>query len=395
MNKAEKQTGHGSENAGGAAPYKIGLAGAVEIIIGTVIGSGIYIMIGPLAAAAGPGLFLCYLIALVVAVAASICYAQVASVFPATAATYRYTKMFYGDFIGFAVGWFRLVGSFCGLALFCGFGAPYISISNLTPMWGAGAGTILKGSMTAFYAYTGLYIVAEVGDEVQNAQRNIPRSIIISSAVVGFLYLGTTLTFAGGLGWDTIKALRPNLVQAAQLMLNPWVAGLVQLGAVLAIITPMNASYMASSRSLYSLSVDGMMPRVFSRLNRYNVPGLATVTIYIPALLVVVLDLPVLFLGTVSSIVLLSSMTLVAGACLMLKKKYPEQFQRAPFRLSDTALKILPVFTALAAALLTIVSLAEDLLILYSFGFWMLTGWIYYYAWKKSCKRKAKFKPTR
>ncbi len=102
-------------------------------------------------------------------------------------------------------------------------------------------------------------------------------------------------------------------------MLNPWVAALVQLGAILAIITPMNASYMASSRSLYSLAVDGMMPRILSRLNRYNVPGLATITIYIPALLVVVLDLPVLFLGTVSSIVLLSSMTLVAGACLMLK----------------------------------------------------------------------------
>lgn len=451
MTKTGKNPEFAAGGAAGDTRHKIGLAGAVEIIIGTVIGSGIYIMIGPLAAAAGPGLFLCYLIALVVAVAASICYAQVASVFPATAATYRYTKMFYGDFIGFAVGWFRLVGSFCGLALmssgfadyvsvylavdkrltaaaaltvilivnllgikttqrvvqflviavmgglalFCGFGAPHVRLSNLTPLWGAGAGTILKGSMTAFYAYTGLYIVAEVGDEVQNAQKNIPRSIIISSAVVGLLYLGTTLTFAGGLGWDTIKALRPNLAQAAGLMLNPWVAGLVQLGAILAIITPMNASYMASSRSLYSLAVDGMMPRFLSRLNRYNVPGLATVTIYVPALLVVVLDLPVLFLGTVSSIVLLSSMTLVAGACLMLKRKYPEEFHRAPFRLADTVLKILPVFTVMAAVLLTIVSLVEDLLILYSFGFWTLAGWVYYYVWQRSRKRRAQLKPTR
>jgi hypothetical protein len=49
----------------------------------------------------------------------------------------------------------------------------------------------------------------------------------------------------------------------------------------------------------------------------------------------------------------------------------------------------------MAAVLLTIVSLAEDLLILYSFGFWMLAGWIYYYAWKRSRKRRAQPKPTR
>ncbi len=128
MTKTGKNPEFAAGGAAGDTRQKIGLAGAVEIIIGTVIGSGIYIMIGPLAAAAGPGLFLCYLIALVVAVAASICYAQVASVFPATAATYRYTKMFYGDFIGFAVGWFRLVGSFCGLALMSSGFADYVSV---------------------------------------------------------------------------------------------------------------------------------------------------------------------------------------------------------------------------------------------------------------------------
>ena len=53
------------------------------------------------------------------------------------------------------------------------------------------------------------------------------------------------------------------------------------------------------------------------------------------------------------------------------------------------------LLTVMAAVLLTIVSLVEDLLILYSFGFWMLAGWVYYYAWKKNCKRKARLKPTR
>jgi APA family basic amino acid/polyamine antiporter len=430
-----------------SASYKIGLAGAVEIIVGTVIGSGIYIMIGPLAVATGPGLFLCYFTALIVAVTSSICYAQVASVFPATAATYRYAKMFYSDFIGFVIGWMRLVGSFCGLALmssgfagylsvyldldsrlvaaavltavlivnllgirttqrvvqflvvaviaglavFSGFGIFKVQPDNLTPLWGPGIGPVLKGSMSAFYAYTGLYIVAEVGDEVENPQKNIPKSIIIASAIVGFLYLVTTLVFTGGLGWDTIKAFEPNLAQASALLENPW-APLIQVCAMVAIITPMNAAYMASSRSLYSLATDGIMPPVFSRLNRYNAPGFAIVTIYIFALIMIVFDLPVLFLGTISSIVILGGMTLVAGACLTIKKRYPEDFQSAPFRLSDFSLRVLPVFTIISAVLLTVVSLAEDPLMLYSFGFWLVLGIGYYYLRRISLSRKRQLK---
>ncbi len=415
--------------------YKIGLSGAVGIIVGTVIGSGIYIMIGPLAVAAGPGLFLCYLIALIIAVTSSICYAQVASVFPATAATYRYAKMFYNNFTGFLVGWFRLIGSFCGLALmsngfahyistywtidsrlaaaavltfflfvnllgikttqrvvqflvvavttglviFCSAGIFKIKPDNLIPLWGPGIGPVLKGGMAAFYAYTGLYIVAEVGDEVQNPQRNIPRSIFIASVIVGMLYLVTTLVFSGGIGWDKIRESAPNLAQASMMLLNPQAAAVVQFSAMVAIMTPMNASYMASSRSLYSMSIDGIMPSVFSRLNRYNVPGFATILIYIFALLIVVLDLPILFLGTVSSIVILSGMTLVAGACLTIKKRYRDEFQSAPFRLSDMGLRVLPVFTIISALLLTVVSLVEDPLILYSFGFWFLAGCGFYH----------------
>jgi len=428
--------------------YKIGLAGAVEIIVGTVVGSGIYIMIGPLAVAAGPGLFLCYLIALVIAVTSSVCYAQVASVFPSTAATYQYAKMFYNDYIGFVTGWFRLIGSFCGLALmssgfahyisaylavdrkliavavltvilvvnllgikttqrvvqflvvaviaglaiFCGFGVFEIKPGNLTPLWGPGIGPVLKGSMSAFYAYTGLYIVAEVGDEVENPQKNIPKSIFIASVIVGLLYLFTTFVFSGGLGWDTIKEYEPNLAQAARLLINPWAAALIQISAMVAIITPMNAAYMASSRSLYSLAVDRIMPLVFSKLNRYNVPGFATVTIYIFALLMIVLDLPVLFLGTISSIVILSGMTLVAGACLVIKKKYPESFESAPFKLSDASLKALPIFTIISAVLLTVASLVEDPLMLYSFGFWFLLGSGYYYIRKNILSRRGQLR---
>ena len=93
------------------------------------------------------------------------------------------------------------------------------------------------------------------------------------------MYLGTTPWLGTG---QHHQGPRPNLAQAAGLMLNPWVAALCSWGH--------SGHYHPDECILYGKQVaaqpggDGMMPRILSRLNRYNVPGLATITIYIPRL---------------------------------------------------------------------------------------------------------------
>lgn len=427
----------------GNQPFKISLYGAVVMIVGTVIGAGIYIMIGPIAVATGPGLFLCYLFALATAITSSLCYAQVASVFPATAGTYQYVKMFYSDTMGYLIGWLRLISTFFGLALmgigfahyitaywivdkrliaaavisvfyitnllgikttqrvqnllvtvvvsglvgFCIAGVSKISSTNLTPLLQAGIGPVIRGSMTAFYAYTGLYIVAEIGDEIQNPRENIPKSIIIASTVVGILYIVASLVFSGALGWAVIRTNEPNLAQASKLLFGYRLAAFIQVSAIMAIMAPMNATYITSSRFLYSLALDGIMPPIFSKLNRFGVPGNAITVNYLLALSIIFADLSILFLGTISSIVILFAMSLVAGACLKIKKRYPEEFDDAPFKLSKGMLGFLPFYTIISAALLIIISFTQDLLVLFSLMFWTILGIGYYYAKGRRLKK--------
>ena len=414
---------------------KIGLLGAVVIIIGTVIGAGIYIMIGPLAVETGPSLFLCYLLALIIALTSSICYAQVASIFPATAGTYQYTKMFYSDSLGFFVSWSRYVASFVmlalmgqgfasyfedillvdpkvlaisivtifyivnmlgiittknvqsilvvivvsGLVLFFLPGLFRIDADNLTPFFGAGAGPILKGSVTAFFAYTGIYFVAEIGEEIENPHQNIPRSIFLAAVVIGILYLGTALVFSGGLGWKTIIKHTPNLADASRIMFSPTLSAIIRICAIVAIITPINAIYLSSSRGLYSLAREGLMPGIFSTLNRFHAPGYAITFVYVLGVSTIILDLPILFLGTISSVITLISMSLVAGGCLKIEREYPEQYQQAPMRLSKPLLFGCALLTIGAGIILTLVSFYEDPLILYTLVGWTVAGIGYYY----------------
>jgi len=423
---------------------KIGLLGAVVMIIGTVIGAGIYIMIGPLAVETGPSLFVCYLLALVIATTSSICYAQVGSVFPTTAGTYRYAAMFFSDFIGFLIGWLRYVAGFyllalmglgfadyfdhilmvdqrilavaaitffymvnvlgitttrnvqgvmvflvvAGLIMFSSSGVFKMDPSNLTPIFGAGVSPILYGSVTAFFAFTGVNVVAEIGEEIKDPHKNIPRSIGIAMVIIGVLYLTTALVFSGGLGWEKIVQHEPNLAQASSLIHSPMVSYLISLCAIAAIITPLNSIYLASSRGLYILAEDGLMPSFLYRLNRFKVPGVALTLIYILGTVMVLVDLPILFLGTIGSAVTLLAMCLVAGGCLKIGRDYPAELRDAPFSLSKPVLFFAAGLTIAIGVVLLVVTFFEEPLIFYTLFFWAILGSAFYYYRKRYLKQK-------
>ncbi len=413
---------------------KIGLAGAVIMTVGTVIGAGIFILIGPLGVSTGPGLFICYLLALVVAAGSAVCYAQVSAVFPTTAATYRYARMFYSDFIGFMMGWLRWITACYALALmgigfadylgpvlnvdkrllalgimlffyivnilglkttqlvqgllvivvvsglisFSGWGLPSAELSRLSGWTEVGWGPLLQGTAAAFFAYTGLYFIAEIGDEVKNAQRNIPLAIFLSSIILGFLYLSVAMVFSTGLGWEKIKVLEPNLAQAASVLLPPQLAFLLRLSAIVAIFTPINAIYTSSSRLLFSLARDKFLPPFLAQTNRFGAPAIALSINFIFGMAVVLFDLSIIFLGALNSLVALVGMALTAGASLQLSRRFPRELARAPMVLKKRTLRFWALFTIVSTILLTVASFLEDPKIFYSLALWVGLGILYF-----------------
>ena len=405
------------------------------MIIGTVIGAGIYILIGSLAVEVGPGLFISYFIALVVAVSSSLCFAQIATIYPVTAGTYKYVKMFFTDYTGFIIGWLRLITGFYGLTLmatgfteyvntpfgvsnkiigiillfiffiinwfgiqttekvqrflvsivtfgliiFTALGIFEIDIKNLIDPFRAGTTSLIKGSMTAFFAYTGMYFVAEIGDEIKNPHRNIPLSIIIASIIIGILYITTSLVFSGGLGWGYIKANKPNLVNASSVLFNPYLTNIIKISAIIAVVMPINSIFAGASRLAYSLSDDGYLPEFFSRLNKSQVPGITLIIMFVVSSLLLLLDMSILYIGTLTSIVTLISMALIAVATLKIKFNSPDKIKKAPMKLPSPILYIIVFITIIAALILSTVSMYEDPMIFYALLLWIAIGSLYYF----------------
>src|SRR5699024_12556452 len=70
----------------------MGFVTATEMLIGTVIGSSVFIVPGALAASVGPAVWLTYLIGAILLLFAAVMFAQIESVMPVTAANYRLTS---------------------------------------------------------------------------------------------------------------------------------------------------------------------------------------------------------------------------------------------------------------------------------------------------------------
>jgi basic amino acid/polyamine antiporter, APA family len=74
--------------------------------IGAIIGTGIFVLTGVVAAEhSGPGLAISFILSAIACVFAALCYAEFASTVPASGSAYTYSYATFGEFIAWILGW--------------------------------------------------------------------------------------------------------------------------------------------------------------------------------------------------------------------------------------------------------------------------------------------------
>src|SRR3712207_1049803 len=77
----------------------------VALGVGAIVGTGILTLIGVGAAKAGPSVILSFAIAGIICAAAALCYAEMATMIPASGSAYTYTYVVIGELLAWVVGW--------------------------------------------------------------------------------------------------------------------------------------------------------------------------------------------------------------------------------------------------------------------------------------------------
>ncbi|WP_122817712.1 amino acid permease [Nocardioides pantholopis] len=149
--------------------------GALDLIvfgIGVLIGAGIFVLTGTVAATnSGPALALSFLIAAVACALAGLCYAEFASTVPAAGSAYTFSYATFGEFIAWIIGW--------DLALEFTIGSSALSVS-------------FSGYLQELLAGTPLEVPTELGSAA-NGWVDLP-AMIIALLIMGLLIRGTKLS---------------------------------------------------------------------------------------------------------------------------------------------------------------------------------------------------------
>lgn len=131
----------GQEHKEGHFKKSLGLLDAVAVVVGSMIGSGIFIVSAETARNVGaPGMVLmCWLLAGLLTIAGALCYSELAGMYPKAGGQYVFLREAYGPMAAFLYGWTLFAVIQCGtiaavgvaFAKFLGFFVPVVSDANV------------------------------------------------------------------------------------------------------------------------------------------------------------------------------------------------------------------------------------------------------------------------
>ena len=173
--------------------------------------------------------------------------------------------------------------------LFCLLSAPFVIIVLLAPFkYGALAQAVTRpttshvdivgGLLIAMWNYMGWDNASTIAVEVNQPQRTYPRAMIAAVILVAITYVlpvaAMSMTHLSPSAWET-----GSWADIAGLLGGPPLRIGLVLGGMMSAFGMFNALVMSYSRLPYAMAQDGMLPKVFARVNRREAPWVSIVVL--------------------------------------------------------------------------------------------------------------------
>lgn len=233
---------------------------------------------------------------------------------------------------------------FSGL-LFIGL-RPEMAFPNFHPFVKGNLRDFGEALVLIFWAYAGFELSTLPADEIQNPRKTIPKAIAAGMMIVTGFYLVTNFVIIGTVNEVALASSpAPLTVAAAQIFSSPPSLSqigslIIGVGALVSIMGADESGTIGTSRLAFAMSLDGLLPKAFSRLHSsYHTPYIGLILLCTTALVASVI-------GTLSALinssVFLLSFTYLATcvSTIVLERKHPQRSPRASGRLAVPVLGI-------------------------------------------------------
>ena len=149
-----------------------------------------------------------------------------------------------------------------------------LSTTNNTPVT---ISAIFSAMLAAFWAYQGWASIGYIGGEIKDAQRTLPKGIVIGVFTVIAIYLLVNATYLSLLPVSQMEAINAagNKIAAVEAVRSFWGDNGALFISLLILVTTLgctHATILASARPYYAMAREGMFFRPVAKLNEAQAP---------------------------------------------------------------------------------------------------------------------------
>ena len=307
----------------------ISVIGAASLGIGSMVGAGIFALLGEAGAIAGSATFISFFLGGLVALSSGYSYAKLGVKFPSTGGVIEYLLQGFGkntfsatfsilficsgiismamvsktfgtyaadlffdhstslhvNILTTAVIIFFVFINFIGSALvskaevyivvikltilgiFMIAGMNYVSWSNFAEETFPPTSSVLGSLAITYFAYTGFAVITNTAGKMANPSKQLPRAIFLAIGFTIVLYIGLSLVVFGNLSVDdVIKYKETALAEAAKPVFGAAGFVLISFAALLSTASSLNANLFSTSQMSEEEANDGELSRKFTQL---------------------------------------------------------------------------------------------------------------------------------
>ncbi|MFH1450464.1 MAG: APC family permease [archaeon] len=414
----------------------LGLLEATSCGVGIISGAGIYALVGVAAGMAGNSLWLSLIISAFVAVLSGLSYAELSSAFPTDAGEYTYAEQAFGKKVAFFVGWLVLSATVIAITAiaigFAGyftaiFGGPqaliaflmiaiigvinFVGISESTKLnlvftvieisglifiiiigipylfsavttgsvnffeMPNGFSGLFSAAALIFFAFIGFESIVKLSEETKEAEKTIPKALILSIIITTILYILVSLCAVSIMDWRVLGASTAPLADIGAMVLGGKIFIVLGIVAMFSTFNTNLVSIIAASRIAYGMGGDGSLPFFLSHLHpQRKTPWKAIIAVCVIAG-VMLLSSNISLIAEMTNLAIFLTFISVNAALIFMRVKYPRL--KRPFRVPGAIGKI-PIIPVLGILTCLFMIFNLGLMIIIGGIILVLFGWLFF-----------------
>ncbi len=209
------------------------------------------------------------------------------------------------------------------ILLFIFVGINFINPANYQPFMPYGWSGVLQGAAMVFFAYIGFDAVSTAAEEAKDPQRTLPVGIIGSLIISSILYIVVAAVLNGMIPYNLLNNAAP-VTFALQNAGANWAASIVSFGALFGLTSVLLTSLFGQTRIFYSMSRDGLLPGIFSKIHANFRSPIMSILIVGAVASIIAAFFPLSTIIELVNIGTLSAFIFLALSIIILRRQQPD-----------------------------------------------------------------------